>query len=68
MRGKKTYYFEWGMGRISPNILVKKNTVKSGLKLGSKFREKSLLLIKILGRSGEILGRSGMTNEAIYMI
>jgi hypothetical protein len=26
LRGKKTYYFEGGMGRISPNILVKKNT------------------------------------------
>jgi hypothetical protein len=26
LRGEKTYYFEGGMGRISPNILVEKNT------------------------------------------
>jgi hypothetical protein len=28
LRGEKTYYFEGGIGRISPNILVKKNTVE----------------------------------------
>jgi hypothetical protein len=41
---------------------------RPGLKLGSKFREKSLLPPAALGRSGETLGRSEEIHLSMFVV